>query len=166
MAVALPLALGFIGASGSNNAVCRTWYQDLSVPLGRPPRGVLPFIWNALYAAMGYASHLAIRHHDDSISYVTKQTIQVGYVWYYLLWVFNLIRSPTPPNLETPSMVFGDAIASAVLTLHTTKLFHDGTDGATTPFLIPYCAWMCVVVYINGGIYWLNRGQDLPYSFG
>ena len=42
------------------------------------------------------------------------------------------------------------------------KLLHDATEGATTPFLVPYCAWLGFVIYINGGILWLNRGRKLP----
>ena len=42
------------------------------------------------------------------------------------------------------------------------KLFHDATEGAITPFLIPYCAWLGFVIYTNGGILLLNLGRKIP----
>ncbi|KAF9652190.1 TspO/MBR-related protein [Thelephora ganbajun] len=162
VAVGLPLALGFLSGAGSKKVINSIWYQSLLIPPGRPPRPAFPIIWTTLYTAMGYASYLAIRHHDRAVMAVTKETIQTGLKWYYVQLGLNFMWNPIFFNAKSPLSALVDAVALTGSTWYMTKLFHGATDGATTPFLIPYCVWLGFVVYINGGIWWLNRGRNVP----
>jgi len=162
LAVGLPLTLGFLSGSGTKKVINGTWYQSLLFPPGRPPRLAFPIIWTALYIAMGYASYLAVNHHDNAVVSATKETIQTGLKWYYVQLGLNFLWSPIFFNAKSPSAALVDAVALTGSTLYMTKLFHGTTEGATTPFLIPYCAWLGFVLYINGSIWWFNRRRNVP----
>ncbi|KAF9780134.1 TspO/MBR-related protein [Thelephora terrestris] len=161
-AVGLPIALGFLSGARTKKVIDGTWYQSLSFPPGRPPRLAFPIVWTALYTSMGYASYLAVSRYDRAILPITKETIHTGLKWYYVQLGLNFLWSPIFFNAKSPLAAFVDAVALTGSTCYMTKLFHDATDGATTPLLVPYCAWLSFVIYINGSIWWLNRGRNLP----
>ncbi len=45
------------------------------------------------------------------------------------------------------------------ITLWLQKLLDGPTKSQSTYLLLPYCAWLTFATYLNGGIWWLNRGQ-------
>ncbi len=42
------------------------------------------------------------------------------------------------------------------------KLLHGPTKGKATWLLVPYCAWISYVTYLNAGVVYLNRGRYIP----
>ena len=78
-----PVPVGFGLGMGSITRRGLGWYENVRKPVGEPPRRVgvaaaradwrrlaFPIAWTALYAAMGYASHLLVRALDRSPSAV------------------------------------------------------------------------------------------------
>jgi len=159
--VGLEVAHGILAGAGARNVVSDTWYRDLLVPPGRPPQHVLQTIWFAIYIVMCCGCALAVRRHESAVSYAVRDTIQNGLWWYYTQLAVSVSGYLRFFKAKGPLAASVNAIALTGSVLVMTKRFHDGTDGATTPFLVPYCAWLCVVVYINGGIYWLNRRRGV-----
>ncbi|KAK7695897.1 hypothetical protein QCA50_000536 [Cerrena zonata] len=43
-----------------------------------------------------------------------------------------------------------------------TVVLHRATQGKTTYFLAPYCAWLGYATYINGYIWFWNAGKRIP----
>lgn len=80
-AVGLPIALGFasslLGGTRSQTRGSSTtptkgpdgsWYRNLIRPAGTPPNAAFPIVWTALYAGMGWASHLVVRAMDSAVT--------------------------------------------------------------------------------------------------
>lgn len=45
--------------------------------------------------------------------------------------------------------------------VYMTKVLHGPTGGKSTYLLVPYCVWLSLATYLNGGIWWLNRGRTI-----
>ncbi|KAJ7590916.1 TspO/MBR-related protein [Mycena floridula] len=162
MAIGLPLALGTLSGFSTAKVVRGAWYQNLYTPPGRPPRQVFPIVWPLLYASMGYASHLAVKALDNAAMPATRSALKLGLTLYYAQLALNVSWSPLFFNAKAVGWALVDSAAMAGITFYMTKLLHEGTDGNTTWYLAPYCAWLAFATYLNGGIYFLNR-QRLPY---
>ncbi|KAF5344079.1 hypothetical protein D9758_008868 [Tetrapyrgos nigripes] len=90
--------------------------------------------------AMGYASHLAVKAFDASISPSAQDDLQLGLTLYYAQLAMNFAWTPLFFNSKR-------------------ALFDKHTNGQTTYFLLPYCLWLTYATYLNGGIWWLNKGK-------
>ncbi|KAJ7682732.1 argonaute-like protein [Mycena polygramma] len=54
-----------------------------------------------------------------------------------------------------------DSVIMAGATFYMTKLLASSSPTAAY-LLLPYCAWLSFATYLNGGIWWLNRGTHGP----
>ncbi|KAL0576915.1 hypothetical protein V5O48_005061 [Marasmius crinis-equi] len=158
-AVGLPLVLGIVSGSGTASAVRGQWYRNLWVPPGRPPRQVFPIVWPLLYLSMGYASHVAVKALDSALSPATRSSLTLGLALYYTQLSLNFTWSPLFFNAKQVGLALIDSTLLAGTTFYMTKLFHEPTGSKSTIFLLPYCAWLTFATYLNGGIWWLNRGR-------
>ncbi|KAG7096879.1 hypothetical protein E1B28_004285 [Marasmius oreades] len=159
-ALGLPLALGILSASSTKSVVRGQWYRNLRAPPGRPPRQVFPIVWPLLYLSMGYASHLAVKAFDSSLSSSVKSSLTLGLALYYTQLSLNFLWSPLFFNSKQVGLALIDSALLAGTSFYMTKLFHAPTNSRTTVFLLPYCAWLTFATYLNGGIWWLNRGTN------
>lgn len=41
------------------------------------------------------------------------------------------------------------------------SVLHGPTDGKSSYYLVPYCAWLGVATYLNAGMWWLNKDRNL-----
>lgn len=41
------------------------------------------------------------------------------------------------------------------------SVLHGPTDGKSSYYLVPYCAWLGVATYLNAGIWWMNKDRPL-----
>ncbi|KAF9268044.1 TspO/MBR-related protein [Marasmius fiardii PR-910] len=158
-ALGLPLALGILSGSSTKSVVQGQWYKNLRVPPGRPPRQVFPIVWPLLYLSMGYASHLAVKALDNTLSPNARSSLNLGLALYYGQLAFNFIWSPLFFNVKQVGLALVDIALLAGTTFYMTKLLHAPTNSKTSVFLVPYCAWLTFATYLNGGIWWLNRGR-------
>ncbi|GLB33867.1 putative tspO/MBR family protein [Lyophyllum shimeji] len=160
-AVGLPLALGTLSGSATAKVVRGRWYQNLLVPPGRPPRQVFPIVWSLLYLSMGYASHLAVKALDAADSPTSRSALLKGILLYYAQLGLNLLWSPLFFKAKKTGLALIDSVLLTASAYCMTDLLHGPTGSKTTPFLLPYCAWLTFATYLNGGIWWLNHGRPV-----
>ncbi|KAL0070698.1 hypothetical protein AAF712_001919 [Marasmius tenuissimus] len=176
-AVGLPLVLGILSGTRTGSVVRGQWYRNLRVPPGRPPPQVFPIVWSTLYISMGYASHLAVKALDSAVLSTTRSALTLGLALYYAQLSMNFLWSPLFFNAKQVGLALIDCTLLAGTTFYMTvrahwlkitnstnplneqKLLDEPTGSKTTMFLLPYCAWLTLATYLNGGIWWLNRGR-------
>ncbi|KAK0230658.1 TspO/MBR-related protein [Armillaria fumosa] len=158
-AIGLPLCLGILSGSSTARVVRGDWYKNLRGPPGRPPRQVFPVVWLLLYLSMGYASHLAVNALDTASNPLTPSDVKLGIALYYAQLAMNFIWSPLFFNGKKLGFALVDSVLLAGTTFYMTKILDGLTKSQSTYLLLPYCAWLTFATYLNGGIWWLNRGQ-------
>ncbi|KIO17152.1 hypothetical protein M407DRAFT_175985 [Tulasnella calospora MUT 4182] len=96
LAIALPIGLGMLSGLQTADVVRNpaSWYNRQYAPPFQPPREAFGIVWPALYAGMGYASHLAIKAHDTSLSPVARRLAYSGLGLYYAQLAMNLAWTP------------------------------------------------------------------------
>ncbi|EJU06030.1 TspO/MBR-related protein, partial [Dacryopinax primogenitus] len=161
LAVGIPIVLGSLSGFPTLKVAASSWYNGLKAPPGRPPRQVFAFVWPVLYAAMGYASHIAVRSLDNSLSPVTKQAAADGLALYWGQLALNLAWTPIFFGLKNRLVGLIDLSALTGAAYYMTYKLHEATEGKTTYFLGPYCAWLTFALYLNGGVWYMNRNYEL-----
>ncbi|KAF6762291.1 TspO/MBR family-domain-containing protein [Ephemerocybe angulata] len=160
-AVGLPLVAGFLSSGPVTTKVANSnWYYGLSTPPGNPPREVFPIVWTLLYCGMGYASHVAVKALDTSVTSKSQNKLTLGIALYYAQLGLNLAW--TPLFFGAHKVLDSLLVDSAALTLTTLKLFDRPTNGKATWFLLPYCGWLAYATYLNAGVWWLNGPAKKP----
>ncbi|KIP10722.1 hypothetical protein PHLGIDRAFT_100874 [Phlebiopsis gigantea 11061_1 CR5-6] len=161
-AIGLPLVVGMYSGSYTPKAANGKWYNSLRFPPFRAYNSVFPFAWGGLYIAMGYASHLAVRAYDSAFLPEDLNATSTGIALYYGQLALNVIWSPLFFVKKTPSFALVDATLLTATTMWMTKVLHKPTGGATTYFLLPYCAWLSYALYLNAGVVFLNKDRNVP----
>ncbi|PSS05390.1 hypothetical protein PHLCEN_2v3879 [Hermanssonia centrifuga] len=162
-AVGLPLTAGWYSGSYTKEAVRGTWYKALKFPPGKieNPK-VFPIVWSALYIALGYASHLAADAHDNAFLPADIDATSTGIVLYYAQLAMNFAWTPLFFGRKEPEIALVDSAMMTATSIYMTKLLHGPTKGKATWLLVPYCAWVSYVTYLNAGVVYLNRGRYIP----
>ncbi|CAL1700790.1 unnamed protein product [Somion occarium] len=151
-----------LSGSPTSKEVQGTWYKSLKFPPGRVPDQVFPVMWAILYTGMGYASYVALKSYDSAtISETAASNISKGLAIYYGQLALNCGWSSLFFVKKRVGLALLDSIAITASSACMTVLFHKATDGATTYFLAPYCAWLCYATYINASVWYLNRGRKV-----
>ncbi|KAJ6485119.1 TspO/MBR-related protein [Mycena vitilis] len=157
LAVGLPLGLGLLSGYPTAKVVRTDWYKNLRTPPGRPPRQVFPIVWPILYISMGYASHLAVKSLDGTLSASVKSDCMLALSLYYSQLALNILWTPLFFGAKKIGYALVDSVMMAGATFYMTKLLASSSPTAAY-LLLPYCAWLSFATYLNGGIWWLNRG--------
>ncbi|KAI0796711.1 TspO/MBR-like protein, partial [Abortiporus biennis] len=163
-AIGIPVVFGMMSGSSTGKAVRGKWYKSLRFPPGRPPEVAFPFVWSTLYAGMGYASYIAVHNYDSLSSRSAdrdRALISTGLWLYYGQLALNFSWSTLFFSKKKIGVALIDSITLTSMSIYMTKLFHNATDGATTWFLGPYCAWLLYATYLQTGTWWLNRGRNI-----
>ncbi|KAF8681229.1 TspO/MBR family [Rhizoctonia solani] len=158
VAVGLPIILGSLSGYPTAKVVKSGWYESLRAPPGRPPRQAFGIVWPILYASMGYASHLAIKTYDTSLSPAIKDAALTGLKMYWVQLGLNLAWTPLFFLWKQAGIALIDIAALTSTVAAMTHTLHEPTGGTSTYLLAPYCAWLSFATYLNGGYWWLNRG--------
>ncbi|KAJ7507887.1 TspO/MBR-related protein [Mycena galericulata] len=161
LAVGLPLGLGLLSGYPTAKVVRSDWYKNLRTPPGRPPRQVFPIVWPLLYISMGYASHLTVKALDSALSPTVRSNCMLALSLYYTQLALNLLWTPLFFGAKRTGIALIDSGLLAVTTLYMTNLLRPISPEASY-LLLPYCAWLSFATYLNGGIWWLNRGVQAP----
>ncbi|KAG8845984.1 hypothetical protein FRB96_002210 [Tulasnella sp. 330] len=160
LAIAIPVVLGSLSGLPTSKVVKGPWYKALHEPPLTPPRWAFPIVWPVLYASMGYASHLAIKVHDTSFSPVIKSVAYRGLQIYWAQLALNFAWTGLFFGAKKQLVALVDIVTLTGLTYAMTIDLHEATDGATTWFLAPYCAWLSYATYLNTGYWYLNRNRS------
>ncbi|KAG8687790.1 hypothetical protein FRC12_019112 [Ceratobasidium sp. 428] len=160
IAVGIPIVLGSLGGYPTSKVVDGPWYAAQRPPPAKPPRQAFGIVWPILFASMGYASHLAIKSYDASLSPAVKDAALTGLKMYWVQLGLNVSWSPLFFLLRQKGLALIDIAALTTTVVAMTRTLHGPTDGKATYFLAPYCAWLTYATYLNGGYWWLNRDYD------
>jgi len=159
LAVGLPLSLGLLSGYQTKDRVTSPWYENLRVPPGRPPKAAFPIVWTTLYIAMGYASHIAVKALDSSLAPHVVSAARTGITLYWAQLGLNFLWTPLFFGWKRVDLALVDISVLTGTVIYMTTQLDEPTKGATTLLLAPYCAWLCLATYLNGGIWWLNSGK-------
>ncbi|KIJ56886.1 hypothetical protein M422DRAFT_218667 [Sphaerobolus stellatus SS14] len=157
LAIGIPLALGSLSGFPTRKVAKSNWYKTLATPPGRPPRQIFPIVWTTLYAAMGWASYLAVKTYDTTLLPEVKSAAYHGLKLYWIQLGLNLIWTPLFFGVKQLGLATIDSVLLATFTGYMTIVLDKATDGATSWFLVPYCAWLSFATYLTGGIWLKNR---------
>jgi tryptophan-rich sensory protein len=150
--IAITVIAQGIGGLLSMNAGS-AWYADLAKPPGNPPSWVFAPVWTALYLMMGIAAGLVYH--------------RAGFegAWRPLnAWVLQLALNVAWSGFFFAMQRPGAALAEIVLlwgaiVVTVIGFFHLAPVVGRAPALLmlPYLAWVSFALYLNAGIWWLNR---------
>ncbi|KAG9088784.1 hypothetical protein FS749_001902 [Ceratobasidium sp. UAMH 11750] len=157
-AVGIPIVLGSLSGYPTSKVVNGPWYAAQRPPPAQPPRQAFGIVWPILYASMGYASHLAIKSYDTSLSPAVKDAALTGLKMYWVQLGLNLTWTPLFFMFKQKGLALIDIAALTSTVVAMTRTLHGPTEGKATYLLAPYCAWLTYATYLNGGYWWLNRG--------
>ncbi len=145
LCIAIPLAVGGLAALLSGGM--EEAYMGYIRPPLSPPAWVFAVVWPILYALMGYASYLVAEASGDKKRPLTLYALQlaVNFLWPIVFFRFQ-------------SIVGGLIVLVVlwVLVLLTIRAFADVSERASD-LLIPYILWLSFALYLNLGIFILNR---------
>jgi tryptophan-rich sensory protein len=149
--------VGFIGlcllVGAASGAVTRgsiqAWYTSLAKPIGTPPGPVFPAVWAVLYLAMGTAAWLVWR--EGSTTPVRRHLRIWG--WQLLL---NALWSPAFFGLHSPPLGLAVIVPLFCCVIWTARSFFK-VQRLAGWLMVPYAAWVAYALYLNAGIWWLNR---------
>ena len=147
MCIAIPLAVGALSALVSGGM---SDYLTLNQPPFAPPGWVFPIVWSALYLMMGYASY---RVWTASAGEDLKRR------------ALTLYGAQLAVNFIWPLLFFGAQWYLAallwllllwILILLTMRAFA-AVDERSSDLLVPYLLWVTFALYLNFGVWVLNR---------
>ncbi len=146
--------VGFVGlcllVGAADAALLRNtawaWYLSLTLPPGTPPNWVFAPAWIGLYAMIGTAAWLIWR--------------QVGAGAALRLWGWqiaaNALWTPAFFGLHQIALALAVNAVLLVLVALTTRAFARLLPAAGW-LMVPCLAWTAYAVYLNAGLWWLNR---------
>lgn len=141
--VALVAAAGLFGAGFEPGE----WYADLEKPPLNPPDWVFPPVWSLLYLAIAVAAWLVWREHPESAAPLALWACQL---------VLNSAWSLLFFGLHRPGLALAEIVVLFLLVALTTRCFFRVRPLAGA-LLAPYLAWVGFAVYLNAGLWYLNR---------
>ncbi len=115
-----------------------------------PPSVVFPIVWAVLYALMGAA---AARVYQSPASRIRSQGLQL----YLVQLAFNFFWSLIFFNRQQFALALVWLLLLWLLILWTILAFRK-TDRLSVWLLAPYLLWVSFAVYLNYGVWMLNRG--------
>ncbi|EPQ27752.1 uncharacterized protein PFL1_04889 [Pseudozyma flocculosa PF-1] len=161
LAVGLPIGIGAINGfatKGGKYSADSLWYKSLKKPSLNPPNNYYGIVWPALYAAMGYASHLTVKALDRTPPGFGRDLTKRAMQLYWVQLGLNAIWSPiffgagqVGLGLLNISALTGTVVAWA----NTVK----EVDTNAGYLALPYVGWMVYATYLNASIWWQNYGS-------
>jgi benzodiazapine receptor len=147
--LAICLGVGGLGALVTEKSV-RTWYPTLRKPAGTPPSWVFGPVWTTLYVLMAVSAWLVWREYGWGAR--AALLIFFGQLALNLAWsgIFFGARLLGPALMEIVVLWLAIAFNIFVFSRLTPWAAH---------LLVPYLLWVTFAMYLNFGIWWLNRSS-------
>ncbi|KAH8938172.1 hypothetical protein BDL97_16G068100 [Sphagnum fallax] len=151
IAVAIPVAVGFIGTAVGGGGGDSDWYKQLNKPSWTPPNWVFPVMWTTLYVLIGIASWLVWKEGGfEHQSYPLS-----AYIFQLLL---NFLWTPIFFAWHRFDLALVEIVILWLAIAVTIYLFwHVHTIAAY--LLVPYILWVTVATALNWYI-WLYNGPS------
>ena len=146
VSLALSFATAFTGARFRPDA----WYQTLRKPRGTPPSWVFPVVWTSLYILMAVAA--------ARVWLLPASELRtIALVLYGLQLASNAAWSWIFFGQRRMLLAWADLTLLLALVLTTTLCFLR-LEMLAGILLLPYVLWLGIAFYLNGSVWWLNRG--------
>ncbi|KIL68053.1 hypothetical protein M378DRAFT_57765, partial [Amanita muscaria Koide BX008] len=155
-AVGLPLAIGFARGLINRNGVKGDWFQNLCSSPGLYPYEAFRVVMPIFYISLGYASHLAVRVIDESASDDNTWNASAALAAYYVHLGLNLVWTPQFFKSKQSGLALANTALMTGSALFIAKMLDRPTQHEATFCLLPYCAWLAYMTYLNAGVWWLN----------
>lgn len=151
LAASLLVSLLLTCVAAASGALFRPdqWYAALRKPPGLPPRWVFPTVWTVLYVLMAIAAALVYRTANSA-------RIEPALAAYGMQLAANAAWSWLFFGRHRPFAALLDLLALLWLLALTLVLFAQ-IDSLAATLLAPYLLWLCVALYLNTAVWWLNR---------
>lgn len=125
------------------------WYPALAKPAFTPPDLVFPIVWNLLYAMMAVAAWLVwrssgVKHGRGALTLFGLQLL-LSLAWSGLFF-----------GLKRPDLALAEIVILWVM-IAVTLLAFLRHDRRAALLLVPYLAWVSFAIWLNAGVWWLNR---------
>ncbi len=145
ISVAVPLAVGGLASLLTMDGMKA--FSLLKQPPLSPPAWLFPAVWSILYALMGVACYLVwiSARKDNEPLFAYGIQLFMNFFWSILFFgVGNTLAA-----FIWLVLLFGAVVWTAVLFFRTRR--------AAGWLLVPYILWICFALYLNLGVYLLNR---------
>lgn len=150
IAVVIPQLAGLIGAFFTNPATSN-WYIALQKPTLNPPAWVFGPVWTLLYFLMGVAAFLVWKKGWQYRSVKKAVGFFLGQLIVNISWSIVFFGA------KQAGYAFLDIILLWGVILATIVMFYRVSRLAAV-LMLPYIVWVSFAAYLNGAIYFLNRG--------
>lgn len=142
-------AVGFLGSFFTLAAI-PSWYARLVKPPLNPPNQVFGPVWVTLYLLMAISVFLIWEKGRD------RHEIKVALELFALQLFLNAVWTPIFFGVKEPMAGLLVIILLWITLLETIVKFLKISTAAGM-LLVPYILWVSFAVYLNAGIWWLNR---------
>jgi len=146
-------ALGVLGGLFNVNTL-NTWYVELVKSPLNPPSWVFGPAWTILFALMGIALYLVIRH-GHARFFGPHKAFTPAIAAFIVQFVLNGLWSYFFFYLQSPVLGFIE-ILLLIISIVVTMYYFYKIKPAAAYILIPYLAWVCFATYLNFSIWQLN----------
>jgi len=142
-------AAGGVGSLFTVKAIS-TWYAGLKKPRYTPPNWVFGPVWTALYILMGISAFL-VWQEGLNTDYAT-----LAFILFWVQLSINAIWSVVFFGIRSE---VGGVITIIVLwfLILSTIIASFPVSSWAGALLIPYISWVTIALYLNIGIWWLNK---------
>lgn len=145
--ILIPLAVGGLSALLSKNGMKA--YAALTAPPLAPPGVVFPIVWALLYILMGVGAAI-VYHRPKSPErqkglWLFGAQLVVNFFWSILFF---------GAGWRLFSLIWLVLLLTLVIVMY---FIFDKASHAAAYLQIPYVLWLCFAVYLNFGIWFLNR---------
>lgn len=123
------------------------WYEALQKPPLNPPGWVFGLVWSILYLAIAVSGWLVWRARSGWSAPLSLWAVQLGLnaAWSFLFF-----------GLQRPGIALVE-IALLLIVLSFTTVSFLGVRRLAGFLFLPYTMWVGFAVYLNAGIWLLNR---------
>jgi len=125
------------------------WFYQLKMPPFCLSDKYFPVIWVSLFSLLGIALSLIWMEKPG------EATVN-AVVWYFFQLTFHLFWVAEFFVMRVPALALWVALVYWLLAFMTWRQFRRINQVAGW-LLVPYLLWISYMVYLNWGIYWLNR---------
>ena len=146
--VSLAISLGVGGLSALLSRNSMDIYDFINQPPLSPPGWVFPVVWTILYILMGIAAWLVWQEGTP----VRREPLKL-YAWQL---VFNFFWTLIFFNAQRFGLALIWIVILWCLILATMRAFRRVRPEAGK-LMLPYLIWVSFAVYLNAGVWWLNR---------
>ena len=147
LSLAIPLGVGALASLLTGNY---DLYTKLVQPPLSPPGWIFPIVWTALYLLMGYGSYRVWTAPVDAALKKKALTLYAAQLAANFIWPLLFFGA----QWYLVSLLWLAVLW--VLILLTMRVFGQ-VDERASDLLIPYLLWVTFALYLNFGIWLLNR---------